>query len=70
LTGSARGRGSRQRIKVAESELLAFRELQLSMKDLQRIYRLLGRHHESLDWPAVAVPPPPASLRREDDRKS
>jgi phage terminase large subunit-like protein len=62
--------GTEQRVEVVESELLAFRELQLSMlKDLQRIYQLLGRHHESLDRSAVAVPPPPTSLRREDDRK-
>ena len=59
---------SEQRIEVVESELLAFRELQISvLQDLQRIYRLLGRQEARLGpfAPASEV----AIARREDDRK-
>ena len=49
--------GTEQRVEVVESELLAFRELQLSMlKDLQRICQLLGRHQRALigrPWPCL-----------------
>jgi hypothetical protein len=40
---------SEQRIEIVESEMLAFRELQISvLEDLHRIYHLLGRQEERL----------------------
>lgn len=56
---------SEQRIEMVESEMLAFRELQISvLQDLHRIYHLLGRQEERLA-PAPSV----ALARRDDDRK-
>lgn len=60
---------SEQRIEVVESELLAFRELQISvLQDLHRIYKLLGRQEARLGRSASAAFPV-AIARREDDRK-
>lgn len=60
---------SEQRIEVVESELLAFRELQISvLQDLHRIYKLLGRQEARLA-PSSGAPSPAVIVRREDDRK-
>jgi hypothetical protein len=60
---------SEQRIEVVEAELLAFRELQISvLQDLHRIYKLLGRQEARLG-PSAAAASPVAIARREDDRK-
>jgi hypothetical protein len=60
---------SEQRIETVESEMLAFRELQISvLQDLHRIYHLLGRQEERLA-PAAAPVSPVAIVRRDDDRK-
>jgi uncharacterized protein YfkK (UPF0435 family) len=57
---------SEQRIEMVESEMLAFRELQISvLEDLHRIYRLLGRQEERLA--RAAAPGSSVAVVRRDD---
>jgi uncharacterized protein YfkK (UPF0435 family) len=57
---------SEQRIDMVESEMLAFRELQISvLEDLHRIYRLLGRQEERLA--RAAAPASSVAVVRRDD---
>lgn len=54
------------KIDAYEMELSAYREHQISMlKDLQRIYELLGQHHESLH---SRTSPRPVLVSRDETR--